>query len=116
MKVIGFKRADFMSKEGAPISGYNLYLSYPITGEDADGSACERYYMTDAKLARSGYKPHVGDEVNVSYIISDKSEEIARVIMGDLDRSVTYLEGEGGYSIRQQIEVTHPTGKGDFIL
>ena len=57
MKVIGFKRADFMSKEGAPITGYNLYLSYPITGEDADGSACERYYMTDAKLARSGYKP-----------------------------------------------------------
>ncbi len=39
----------------------------PITGEDADGSACERYYMTDAKLARSGYKPHVGDEVNVSF-------------------------------------------------
>jgi hypothetical protein len=56
-----------MSKEGAPITGYNLYLSYPITGEDADGSACERYYMTDAKLARSGYKPHVGDEVNVSF-------------------------------------------------
>lgn len=67
MKVIGFKRADFMSKEGAPITGYNLYLSYPITSEDADGSACERYYMTDAKLARSGYKPHVGDEVNVSF-------------------------------------------------
>ncbi len=38
------------------------------------------------------------DTAKVAYIISDKSEEIARVIMDDLDRSVTYLEGEGGYS------------------
>lgn len=67
MKVTGFKRADFTSKEGAPITGYNLYLSYPISGEDADGSAFERYYMTDAKLAKCGYTPRVGDEVNVSF-------------------------------------------------
>lgn len=67
MFIQGFKRADFTSKEGTPITGYNLYLSYPLTGEDADGSACERYYMTDAKLAKSGYTPHVGDEVNVSF-------------------------------------------------
>ena len=111
MKVIGFKRADFMSKEGAPITGYNLYLSYPITGEDADGSACERYYMTDAKLARSGYKPHVGDEVNVSFNRFGKP----RSLSSEPSRS-PFPEGEGGYSIRQQIEVTHPTGKGDFIL
>ena len=33
----------------------------------------------------------------VAYIISDKPEVIARVIMDDLDRTVTYLQGEGGY-------------------
>ena len=38
------------------------------------------------------------DNAKVAYIISDKPEEIAGVIIRDLDRSVTYLSGEGGYS------------------
>ena len=67
MKIVGFKRGDFVTKDGASITGYNLYLSYPLTGEDASGSACERYYMTDTKLAKCGYTPHVGDEVTVSF-------------------------------------------------
>jgi DNA replication protein DnaC len=37
------------------------------------------------------------DNAKVAYIISDKPEVIARVIMDDLDRTVTYLQGEGGY-------------------
>lgn len=37
------------------------------------------------------------DNAKVAYIISDKPEEISRVIMDDLDRTVTYLQGEGGY-------------------
>ena len=37
------------------------------------------------------------DNAKVAYIISDKPEEIARVIMDELDRTVTYLQGEGGY-------------------
>lgn len=27
----------------------------------------DRIYITDAKLAKCGYTPHVGDEVNVTY-------------------------------------------------
>lgn len=38
------------------------------------------------------------DNAKVAYIISDKPGEIAGVIIRDLDRSVTYLSGEGGYS------------------
>ena len=38
------------------------------------------------------------DNAKVAYIISDRPEAIARVIMDELDRSVTYLQGEGGYS------------------
>ena len=33
----------------------------------------------------------------VAYIISDHPEDIAQVILHDLDRSFTYLKGEGGY-------------------
>lgn len=42
------------------------------------------------------------DSAKVAYIISEKPEDIARVIINDLDRSVTYLEGEGGYSGKQK--------------
>ena len=40
----------------------------------------------------------------VAYIISDRPEAIAQVILHDLDRSVTYLEGQGGWSgARKQV-------------
>lgn len=68
MKLEGYKRSNFTAKEsGSLVTGYNLYLSYPVTGEDACGIAFERIYMSDSKLAKCGYKPHVGDEVNVTY-------------------------------------------------
>ena len=66
MKLIGFRKSDFLSKEGTSITGYTVYLSYPIPGDGA-GQACDRIYITDAKLAKCGYTPHVGDEVNVTY-------------------------------------------------
>ena len=71
MKLIGFRKSDFLSKEGTSITGYTVYLSYPITGDGA-GQACDRIYITDAKLAKCGYTPHVGDEVNVPTINSEK--------------------------------------------
>ena len=68
MKLIGFRKSDFLSKEGTSITGYTVYLSYPITGDGA-GQACDRIYITDAKLAKCGYTPHVGDEVNVTCLL-----------------------------------------------
>lgn len=38
------------------------------------------------------------DNAKVAYIISDNPDEIARVIMGEMDRSVTFLKGKGGYT------------------
>lgn len=38
------------------------------------------------------------DNAKVAYIISDKPDEIARVILHDMDRSVTFLHGQGGWS------------------
>ena len=59
MKILGYKRNDFEGSSGAKITGYNLYV------KDADGTACERVYLTDSKL--NGYAPHVGDTVNITY-------------------------------------------------
>lgn len=38
------------------------------------------------------------DNARVAYIISDRPDEIAQVILHQLDRSVTFLQGEGGWS------------------
>lgn len=38
------------------------------------------------------------DSAKVAYIISSKPDEIAKVILNDLDRGVTFLHGEGAWS------------------
>lgn len=38
------------------------------------------------------------DNAKVAYIISDKPDEIAQIILHELDRSVTFLQGQGGWS------------------
>ena len=67
MKLIGYMRNNFTPEDGKTVTGFNLYLSYPLTGEEAGGFAVDRIYMTDAKLAQSNYKPKVGDEVIINY-------------------------------------------------
>ena len=38
------------------------------------------------------------DRAKVAYIISSKPDEISKVILGELDRGITILHGEGGWS------------------
>ena len=42
------------------------------------------------------------DTAKVAYIISDKNAEIVRVIVRDLDRGVTILHGQGGYTGKER--------------
>ena len=79
MKIIGYKRNDFTSKEGAVITGMNLYLAYPVAGPEAEGMVAERIDVSDGKLAKCGYKPRVGDEVTVVYNRYGKPEAITKV-------------------------------------
>lgn len=67
MRIEGYKRSNFQSKEGNTITGINLYVSYPLTAPDSEGIACERFYFSDAKLEQCGYFPHLGDEVEIQY-------------------------------------------------
>lgn len=76
MTVMGYKRNDFTTKDGNHVTGYNLFLGYPISGADSDGMAVERLYFSDGKLAKCNYVPHVGDEVTVSYNRFGKPEFI----------------------------------------
>lgn len=67
MKIIGMKKSNFTTKEGTLIEGFNVYLTYELTGEGADGLGCERVYITQAKIDKCGLKPEVGDSVELSY-------------------------------------------------
>lgn len=78
MKVIGYKRNNFQTKEGNTVTGLNLYLAAPVSGPDAEGLTAERIYMSDAKLAKCGYKPRVNDEVTVLYNRFGKPESIIK--------------------------------------
>lgn len=79
MKIIGIKRSNFTTREGNEIHGINLYLTYPLSGEQAQGQCAERLYMTDEKLARCGYVPKLGDEVRISYNRFGKPDAIFSV-------------------------------------
>lgn len=67
MKVIGMKESNFVTKEGTQIEGFNIYLTYALTGDNAKGCGCNRVYITRAKLENGGYMPELGDEVTLTY-------------------------------------------------
>lgn len=79
-KVVGYIRSNFTAKDsGTHITGYNIYLAYPLTGDEAEGQGVERIYMTDSKLAMCGYTPAVGDEVMIAYNRFGKASTITRI-------------------------------------
>lgn len=65
MEVIGYRKSEFDTSDGKHISGFNIYCSYPL--EKGHGDGCDRLFVTDEKLAQSGYIPSVGDTINVLY-------------------------------------------------
>ena len=66
MEVIGYKRNDF-TVDGSQITGMDIYLAYPLHGKDAEGHAVRKCYLSDARLARCGYIPCLGDNVEPTY-------------------------------------------------
>ncbi|MEA4896599.1 MAG: hypothetical protein VB064_15250 [Oscillospiraceae bacterium] len=75
MKVIGFKRVDFVTPEKDTIKGHKVFCTY----SDADdknliGTACEDFFITDTKAA--GWMPKIGDEVEIVYNKYGKIDKI----------------------------------------
>ena len=64
-KVIGIAPSSFVGDKGEKISGFNVYLSFPLAS--GSGHGAERVYLTDRKVENSGYMPVVGDEVDLTY-------------------------------------------------
>lgn len=78
MTIVGVERANFRTKEGADITGYNIYISRPIAPDRGNGDAVERVYMTDRKLEANGIdiSKMVGEKVMIYYNRFGKAERI----------------------------------------
>ena len=69
MKVIGYRRSDFTTKDGKHITGCKVYLSTDIAPEDGQGIAVKELYLSDAKMASLGINLNdlLNREVHVYY-------------------------------------------------
>lgn len=52
MKIIGYKRTNFKTKDGAEITGFNVYVENEINPEHGKGVQVDRIYLSDNKLAK----------------------------------------------------------------
>lgn len=69
MKIIGFRKNDFKTKEGVEVTGYSVFIATEIDPRRGAGMSVERQYLSDAKLAKEGLDLDVllGHEVKVYY-------------------------------------------------
>ena len=65
MKIIGIRPTSFTGDDKQEVRGTNIYVTYPL--EKGEGLGSERLFITEDKLSKWLYKPHVGDEVKVEY-------------------------------------------------
>lgn len=75
-KIIGIRPSSFKGDKGETIQGLNIYLTEPL--EHGEGLSADRVYVTEDKVAKWAYKPHVGDEVRISYNRFGKVAEMSK--------------------------------------
>lgn len=69
MKLIGYRKSDFTTKDGLPVTGYNVYIATEIDPRRGGGVSVERDYLSDAKLSRENLKLDelLGHDIKVYY-------------------------------------------------
>lgn len=80
MTVIGFERSDFTPRgTDTRITGYNVFLARGVDPTKGKGTATERIYLTDARLAACGFEldKALGKNVTIMYSRYGKPVSIA---------------------------------------
>lgn len=79
--VLGYRRADFTSKDGQLVKGCNVFIGEEIT-RDGAGLSVERMYISDRRAATMGIDlaALVGKHVTVLY---DRRGRIASIKVED---------------------------------
>ena len=72
MKIIGYRRSDFVTKEG------RIYLATEIASQNGEGVFVRDMYLSDAKMAELKINLHdlMGREVKIFYNEYRKPENI----------------------------------------
>ena len=78
MKIIGYSRNDFVSKEGRPITSCRIYLATEVDAGKGEGVIVKDMYLSDAKMAGLKINLHdlMGREVKIYYNEFRKPESI----------------------------------------
>lgn len=68
MKIVGYRKSDFTTKDGTFISGYNIFTE-EVIADGGVGVQTDKYYLSDAKIKSFGLDLDqlVGKEVLISY-------------------------------------------------
>ena len=68
MKVIGIRNIDFTDRNGKEVKGTKVFMTAPMTGENAVGEFCESVFFSDYILKRmGGLAFEIGDNIEVEY-------------------------------------------------
>lgn len=78
MKVVGYRRNDFVTKEGKPVTGCRIYLATDIPADSGEGISVRDMYLSDHKMAelQINLRELLGQEVKVYYNEYRKPETI----------------------------------------
>ena len=84
MKIIGYRRSDFVTKEGRPVPGCRIYLATEIASQNGEGVFVRDMYLSDAKMAELKINLHdlMGREVKIFYNEYRKPENIVVLTVG----------------------------------
>lgn len=72
--LVGIRNVDFKGEDGSPVSGVNMYFTFPQ--ENCDGVACERVFLASRKFARLTYVPQIGGTCVLQWNRYGKVEDI----------------------------------------
>lgn len=78
MKVVGYRRNDFVTKEGKPVTGCRIYLATDIPTDSGEGISVRDMYLSDHKMAelQINLRELLGQEVKIYYNEYRKPETI----------------------------------------
>ncbi len=75
-EVVGFRPYDFKGEDGRQITGYTIYVTFPLSGKNCEGREAIKLSVPE----RIGYVPHVGDIVDISFNRSGKVAAVELVM------------------------------------
>lgn len=77
-QVIGYRNVNFKGQDGNDVTGVSYYLTQPID-KNGEGLSTEKVFLSTAKVAENGYRPQLGDRVEVQYNRYGKVAAIVKV-------------------------------------